>query len=42
MSKKIKSVSLSQEAIDIIEALAKKEDRSFSQIIERLILKSKS
>lgn len=38
MSKTVKSVSLSQEAISIIEAKAKKEKRSFSQIIELLIL----
>lgn len=39
--KQIKSVNLSEAAIKIIEAVAKKENRSFSQAIDLLILKSK-
>jgi len=41
MGKIVKTISLSQEAIDKVAKLAEKEKRSFSQIIELLILQDK-
>ena len=41
MGKKIKTINLSDEAIEKVEKMAKEEKRSFSQCVELIILKSK-